>query len=170
MNPNDAAARLARSARSIEGVLVGLSADEALWRPEPKRWSMLEVACHLLDEEREDFRLRLDYALHRPDEPFPPIDPEGWCEARGYRERELTPTLEAWRAERDDSLSWLRGLGEPDLAREHAAPWGGTIAAGDLLASWVAHDLLHLRQLLRLEFQRLEADAKPFGLRYAGDW
>ena len=166
----DAALQLERGARAVEGALRGLEPEAALWRPSERAWSALEVACHLLDEEREDFRVRLDLSLHQPGTPFPEIDPEGWPAARGYRGRRLEEVLPQWLEERRASLVWLRGLGEPDLGVEHAAPWGGTIAAGDLLASWVAHDLLHLRQILRVSFERLCADAAPHGVRYAGEW
>ena len=43
-------------------------------------------------------------------------------------------------------------------------------SAGDLLASWLAHDLLHVRQLARLHWQYLTAAAKPFQTDYAGPW
>lgn len=34
----------------------GVTQSEALYKPHAKSWSMLEVVCHLYDEEREDFR------------------------------------------------------------------------------------------------------------------
>jgi hypothetical protein len=34
----------------------------------------------------------------------------------------------------------------------------------------VAHDLLHLRQIVRLLHERAAADAAPFGVGYAGPW
>ena len=42
--------------------------------------------------------------------------------------------------------------------------------AGDLLASWVAHDNLHTRQLVELRRSRLVELAQPYDVRYAGDW
>ena len=49
-------------------------------------------------------------------------------------------------------------------------PQAGPLRAGDLLAAWQAHDLLHVRQLTRLHYRFLEQQAEPFTLRYAGDW
>ena len=57
------------------------------------KWSTLEVVCHLYDEEREDFRQRLDIILHRPEAKWPPIDPVGWVSARKYNERDLAQSL-----------------------------------------------------------------------------
>lgn len=168
MNANDFADRLEGSGDAIAALLRGLPADKACWKPGAKRWSVLEVAHHLLDEESADFRTRVDHALYRPDQAFPPIDPEGWCVERRYNEKVLADVVRGFVAERRRSLEWLRHLGHADLARTHAAPWGGEIAAGDVLAAWVAHDLLHFRQILRVLYESLAADAAPFRLDYAG--
>jgi hypothetical protein len=160
---------LAQGAETIQGLVVGVSAAEARVRPEPTAWSILEVVAHLLDEEREDFRPRLDLVLHRPHETWAPIDPPAWVTARGYNDRELGATLSAFLAERERSLAWLAGLTAPDWSREYQASFG-PITAGDLAASWAAHDLLHTRQLLELRRARLLALAAPHRTGYAGDW
>jgi hypothetical protein len=170
MTPSDAAARLERGAGAIEATLAGLDEETAHRRPTEEDWSIVEVVAHLADEEREDFRVRMDYVLNRADEPFPPIDPEATIGERRHQERDLKDVLSDFLAERERSLAWLRDLGEVDLSREHAAPWGGTIAAGDVLASWVVHDLLHLKQILRVLFEHARSDAEPFGVEYAGSW
>jgi hypothetical protein len=154
----------------IAGLLAGFSQEQARRRPAPDAWSALEVACHLLDEEREDFRQRLDLALHHPEREWPPIDPQGWVTARGYNQRDMADTVAAWRAERRRSLAWLRGLGAPDLTAARRHPAGFELRAGDLLAAWVAHDLLHARQLLDLSYARTLGEAAPFSVEYAGDW
>lgn len=160
---------LAQGAETIQSLVVGVSASEARVRPAPDSWSILEVVAHLLDEEREDFRPRLDLVLHRPHETWAPIDPPAWVTARGYNNRELTATLSAFLAERERSLAWLAGLTAPDWSREYPASFG-PITAGDLAASWAAHDLLHTRQLLELRRARLLALAAPHRTGYAGDW
>ena len=160
---------LAQGAKTIQGLVAGVSAAEARVRPSADAWSIVEVVAHLLDEEREDFRPRLDLVLHRPQEAWAPIDPAAWVTARGYNDRELAATLSAFLAERERSLAWLAGLSAPDWTREYQASFG-PITAGDLAASWAAHDLLHTRQLLELRHHRLLALAAPHRTRYAGDW
>jgi DinB superfamily len=160
---------LAQGAETIQGLVVGVSSAEARARPAPEAWSILEVVAHLLDEEREDFRPRLDLVLHRPLETWAPIDPAAWVTARGYNDRDLAATLSAFLTERERSLAWLAGLSAPDWSREYQASFG-PITAGDLAASWAAHDLLHTRQLLELRHARLLALAAPHRTRYAGDW
>ena len=131
---------------------------------------MVAVVANVADEGREDFRVRMDYVRNRAVEPFPPIDAVATIGGRGHQERNLKDVLSDFRAGLERSLAWLRALGEVDLSREHAAPWGGTIAAGDVLASWVVHDLLHLKQILRVLFEHARSDAEPFGVEYAGSW
>lgn len=163
------ARRLEATAPAI-GALARVGDEQARWKPSPGKWSILEVVNHLYDEEREDFRQRLDYTLRHPGEPWPPIDPPGWVAARRYAERDLAESLERFLAERRKSVAWLRGLGAPDLAAGYDHPAAGRITAGDLLAAWAAHDLLHVRQLARLHYQYLEATSRPYAVGYAGGW
>jgi len=73
--------------------------------------------------------------------------------------------LAAW----EESLAWLRGLGEVEWAAGHQAPFGW-IRAGDILASWVTHDVLQIRQLVELKWAYLAQAVEPHGVRYAGVW
>lgn len=160
---------LAQGAETIAALVAGVAPDEARRRPAPDAWSLLEVVCHLHDEEREDFRPRLDVVLHRPEEAWTRIDPAGWVTARRYNERDLAEALQGFVVERERSLAWLGSLTAPDWSREYQAPFG-RITAGDLLVSWAAHDLLHTRQLVELRRARLLTQAGPHSTQYAGDW
>src|SRR5205085_11344587 len=125
-------------------------------------------------EEREDFRPRLGLMLHRRADPWPKINPGGWVTERAYNERDLAQMLDQWLTERARSLEWLDGLvaagaAEPDWERELTSPFG-SMRPGDMLASWVAHDNLHQRQLVELRRARLVSLAQPYDVQYAGDW
>jgi len=161
---------LERNAQRLAALVAGVAVAQARWKPDAASWSILEVVNHLLDEEREDFRMRIDYTLHRPNEPWPPIDPGGWVTARRYNERELSASLAAFLHERADSIAWLRALSSPDWGASAIAPWGEPFPAGNLLAAWVAHDLLHLRQLVELHYGWTTAALAPYTCIYAGDW
>ena len=107
------------------------------------------------------FRQRLDYLLNRPREEWPPIDPMGWVTSRKYNERELASSLQNFLNERQNSLAWLAGLGSPNLEQYETHPVAGKFHAGDMLAAWVAHDLLHLRQLIELKYFLLGEAVRP---------
>jgi hypothetical protein len=160
---------LAHGAEIVCDLVVGITPTEARFKPNPESWSILEVICHLYDEEREDFRQRLDIMLHRPAEKWPPIDPPGWVVARKYNERNLAEMVDNFVAERQNSLAWLEGLSTPNWDTEFPTPFG-VMKPGDMLGSWVAHDHLHLRQLVELRRPRVLQLVAPYNVRYAGEW
>lgn len=171
--PAAAADQLGAHLGAITALLVGVSDDRARWKPDPSQWSMLEVVNHLADEEVEDFRRRLDLTLFHPGEPWPGIDPQEWVVRRAYNQRRLPESLRRFVAERERSIEWLRTLGRVDLDAACTHPKLGEIRAGDLLVSWLAHDLIHIRQLTRLHYRWLErsaalAQSPPYRLDYAG--
>jgi hypothetical protein len=166
----DAEKKLETTGTAITNLVGDMSEEQARWRPGPQSWSALEVLNHLYDEEREDFRQRLDLTLHSPEQELPPIDPKGWVIERSYNTRELHESLERFRREREQSIAWLQGLRDPEWGRvcNHKGLRG--LRAGDLLVSWVAHDLLHLRQLIELRRQYLRTTNSQFRYDYAGEW
>ena len=155
-------------ARAVEALVQEVSEDQTRWKPDPDAWSILDMINHLVYEEVNDFGDRLDLVLHRPQETWPSGDV-----ARGVtpasRQRGLEQALEAFLSARQASLAWLEDLDTPDWDATYEAPFGG-IRAGDLMAAWVAHDLLHLRQLIELRWALLSRDVEPYRVRYAGDW
>lgn len=162
--------RLTASGAAIAELARGITLEQARWKPAPDQWSLLEVLCHLYDEEREDFRQRLDLTLHQPDQPLPPIDPQGWVSARAYNQRDLAGVLAQFLAERQQSLAWLGALQAPNWDAPVMSPHLAGLRAGDMLAAWVAHDLLHIRQLNELRYQLVVQAFAPYSPEYAGEW
>ncbi|MSP63219.1 MAG: hypothetical protein EXR72_23340 [Myxococcales bacterium] len=103
-----------------------------------------------------------------PPGPWPPIDPQGWVTERSYNDRRLDASLARFVDERYRSVAWLRGLAGVKLDRVYTHPTVGPIKAGDLLHAWLAHDLIHIRQLTRLHYRWLKRSAAPYRLDYAG--
>ena len=153
----------------IRALVQNITAEQSRYKPAPDSWSMLEVINHLYDEERLDFRVRLDIILHHPEQDWPPIDPVGWVTERKYNQRDLNESLENFLRERAASLSWLDSLGEVDWETAYTRD-GRTMRAGDMFASWVTHDHHHLRQLVELHRALTAQAAQPYDFGYAGDW
>lgn len=162
--------RLGLGAETVRTAVTGLGADAVRFKPSGDDWSILEVVCHLADEEVEDFRTRLRMTLEQPGEPWPPIDPVGTAAARNYQEQDFDAALDRYVRERAVSMAWLESLGEVDWDQAYAHPSFGAIAAGALLVSWAAHDELHLRQIIKRRFQWLEGLGAPYSTVYAGEW
>lgn len=169
----DAAAivdRLRRFPEVVRAVTSTVSAGDAAWSPAPEHWSVLEICCHLLDEEREDFRVRLELTLRDPKLPWPALDLKDVSEKRGYLSRDLRTTVEQLAQERARSVAWLGGLKDPAWSIAHHHPTLGMLSAGALLGSWAAHDALHLRQMARRLHDLARRDAGGFPVDYAGAW
>ena len=161
--------QMALNAERIGSMVRGISDDQSRWRPDPDTWSILEVVNHLHDEERQDFRARLGIALEHPDRSFAPIDPDRWVTDRAYNGRDLSQSLMGYLTERAISLRWLRSRETPDWDGVKSEPnWA--IRAGDLLAAWAMHDLLHMRQLVELQRAWQLHLVDPFETGYAGEW
>jgi hypothetical protein len=160
--------RLAASADAIESLVKHVDIGMAGWKPAPDKWSILEVICHLYDEERFDFRAHLEELFAGRE--WTPFDTIAWVTEHRYAEQDIVEMRTLFKRERERSIAWLSGLESPDwnLAFQH--PRLGEITGGTLLRSWVAHDYLHIRQLARLHHQRVAAAPGPHGVWYAGDW
>ncbi|MCE2503845.1 MAG: DinB family protein [Chlorobi bacterium] len=170
MNLERLSQQLLATIPTLQSMLTPINKDQVRWRPAPEKWSILDVINHLADEERVDFRQRLDLTLHHPEQDWPGINPDVAVKDPRYKNRSLQEALDDFIAERHRSLQWLDSLGSPDWNQAHVHARFGLMCAGELMAAWVAHDLLHLRQLIRLKWEYLATQTEPFGLDYAGSW
>jgi DinB superfamily len=147
-----------------------VNADMAVWKPAPDRWSVLEIACHIADIEVEDFRYDIDLILFHPEDPWPHFDEMDWVTSRKYNDQKYAETCERFLHERDKSILWLEELDTPDLERLHSGNEfkGERKKAGDILASWIAHDLFHIRQLTLIQYDVLCKSVSPYSTSYSG--
>jgi hypothetical protein len=162
--------QLSINAIAIQRLLEGVSDIQATWRPAEMEWSLLEVINHLVDEEKEDFRFRLDHLFSSKTIPWPANAPEKWVCERRYNQRDFQESIEKYTDERRKSLEWLKDQIHRDYSLHYVFPPLVGLSAGDLLASWVAHDLLHLRQMVELKWKYSMIQTQPFSNEYAGDW
>lgn len=170
MNLDSILARMQPVPAALEALVVGLSDDDLRWRPSDGGWSILEVLCHLADEEVEDFRARLELTPRADGAPWPPINPPQAALERKYRDQDARKVLDRFATERAASIAWLRTLSGANWSAEHLHASLGVLRAGDLLASWAAHDALHLKQIAKRLLQLAQRDAPGFGTAYAGEW
>ncbi|MEM7455619.1 MAG: DinB family protein [Planctomycetota bacterium] len=147
-----------------------LPIEDLRWKPESGNWSILEVLCHLHDEEKDDFRPRVQSILTDPSLPLVPWDPEGTAISRRYNEQDPESELNAFLAERRTSLEYLRGLERPDWSLAFDHPKFGPLTAGMVMAGWAAHDQMHLRQITKRLFEMNQRDCAPFVTDYGGEW
>lgn len=170
-NPEALIDRLERFRITFPASIAAFAPDDLKWKPDDESWSVHEIVCHMLDEEREDFRTRVLMTLKDPTQTWPSIDPGGWPISRNYDSLDLKKQLDEWTKERTKSVQLLRELKNPDWSSTHQHNHFGPMVAIDLLAAWSGHDALHLRQLSKRLHQLASRDAGPDSTtRYAGDW
>jgi hypothetical protein len=160
---------LANSTEILRALINGIGQEQAQVKPDASAWSILEVICHLHDTEREDFREHLDFILHRQNEEYHAIDPQAWITERKYNEQNLDEMQSKFFAERKQSLEWLKTLNAVDWDTTYTSEYG-SVSAGEMFSCWVAHDNLHIRQLVELRRKHIEKITSPYDLQYAGDW
>src|SRR5919109_1395132 len=119
---------LQNSTEMIRALLSGITQEEAQVKPHPESWSILEVICHLYDEEREDFREHVDFILHRQHEEWHQIDPQAWVTQRNYNEQDFVEMQRKFFAERRHSLEWLMEMSNADWDTVYTSQYGSTTA------------------------------------------
>jgi len=162
-------ANLERNKGLFGALLSGISQEEYLWKQGPEKWCLLEIVCHLHDEEREDFRTRVRYSLETPDKAPPQFNPVAWVAERNYIEQDYTVMVGKFLDERQSSIDWLKSLSGPAWENAYQNPKFGPRSARMYLANWLAHDYLHVRQINRLRFDFLQQNSQE-NLEYAGSW
>lgn len=160
---------LTRNREIFAQILTNPHPEQISWSPEPNKWSLLLVACHLRDEEREDFRQRTRMVLESPGVQFPGINPTGWVVDRQYASQDFATVVQEFLKERDDSITWLNSLRNPSWDNVTIHPSLGPVSGRFILSNWLAHDQLHLRQIIRLQFDFL-SHITGQSLQYAGYW
>jgi hypothetical protein len=169
MNHNNITLVLSKNREVFKGLLTGLTEKEYLWKTKPEKWCILEIVCHLYDEEREDFRARIKHVLEIRNEPLPPINPTGWVQERKYIYQDYAKTLEIFLREREQSVKWLETLTSTKWDNAYNHPKFGLMSAKMFLSNWIAHDYLHIRQILKIKFDYLKEHTNET-LTYAGEW
>jgi hypothetical protein len=117
----------------------------------PDTWSPFDIVGHLIHGERTDWMPRVELLLaHGASRPFTPFD--RFAQFRNSRGKSLTQLLDTFAELRQLSLARLESLQiQPaDLDRRGLHPELGQVTLGQLLATWVAHDLNHLGQTARV--------------------
>ncbi len=169
MNYLKIAIELSHNKEVFRSLLHGVEKEQYNWKPAPEKWCLLEVICHLYDEECEDFRARMQQVLLDPHQPLQPIDPQGWVSSRGYMQKDYDNVLHAFLVERSRSVNYLNALVMPNWGNTHIHPQLGPVTASLFLSNWLAHDYHHIRQINELKYQYFKSKiTEP--LTYAGNW
>jgi len=142
---------LERTPTTLRTLLSGLPDEWTQGSEGPGTWTVREILAHLIHGEHADWIPRVRHVLeHGAAQAFPPFD-----RTFGFAERRELPVdvlLDEFARARRNSLETLDALRltTTDLVREGRHPEFGIVTLSQHLATWVAHDLTHLSQIVRV--------------------
>ena len=142
---------LERTPRVLRELLRDLPHDWTVATEGEGTWSPFDVVGHLIHGERTNWMPRVEHMLRYGDSVvFPPFDREAMFAAS--QGRTLAELLDTFDRLRNESLARLNRLAltDADLARHGRHPEFGIVTMGQHLSTWVAHDLGHIGQIVRV--------------------
>ncbi|GAB4581932.1 MAG: hypothetical protein Fur0022_46840 [Anaerolineales bacterium] len=126
-------------------------------------WSPYTVLGHLLHGEEADWvpraRIILEQGESRPFEPF-----DRFAQFENYKSWSVAQLLDTFAAKRADNLEALQQMNltpeKLDLRGMH--PSLGSVTLGELIATWVVHDLNHLGQIVQTMARQYKVEVGPW--------
>ena len=154
---------LARTPVTLESLLRDLSEPWLMQNEGPETWSPYDVVGHLIHGEETDWIPRAKIILaHGETRPFEPFDRVAMFEqSKGKSIAELLDTFARLRAENLHELQRMNLT--PELLNKRGThPELGTVTLKQLLATWVVHDLGHIRQVVRVIAKQYSDEVGPW--------
>lgn len=154
---------LRRTPDTLRALLDG--ADDAWTRGNegPDTFSPFDVVGHLIDGEETDWIPRARIILSRDaTATFSPY--ERFRHYERNRTRSLPSLLDEFARLREANLQHLAAmrLGDADLDLRAIHPSLGSVTLRQLLATWVAHDLGHIAQVVRVMAKQYREEVGPW--------
>jgi DinB superfamily len=159
----EAIAILSRTPAALDALLRGLPEGWIAAHEGGETWSPYDVIGHLIHGERTDWvpraRIILEHGEARPFDKF-----DRFAQFAASKGRTIASLLDEFAAARGESLRELASLRitAADLRRRGRHPELGAVTLGQLLATWVAHDLDHVVQISRVLARQYSDEVGPW--------
>lgn len=145
---DDVVVLLERTPASLNNLLAGLP---QLWINATEgnnSWSPYEVICHLITGEYTNWLPRVQHILANDKRPFEPFDRTPWPDE--HHNKNAVELLALFAQIRHQNIATLKrlSLSNADMSRTGQHPEFGEVTLGQLLATWVVHDLNHIGQIV----------------------
>lgn len=154
---------LGRTPRVLEALLTGLP-DEWIYANEGTgTWSPAEVLGHLIVNEETNFMARTKIILRGGLNPvLQPINMTEHLERFGNTP--VTTLLKTFSDLRQQNIKTLHALTvtNEDLSKTALHSKVGIVQLKHVLATWVAHDLVHIGQITRVMAKQYKQEVGPF--------
>ena len=126
-------------------------------------WSAYDVVGHLIHGEMTDWIPRARMILeHGESKAFEPFDRVAMF--RDDQTRPISALLDQFAFMRGENIAILNNLKltDNDLARRGTHPELGTVTLGQLLSTWVVHDMTHVAQIARVSAKQYCHEVGPW--------
>jgi hypothetical protein len=134
----------------VVAALQGFPAAKLTAHPIAGKWSAAEIVHHLADSEGTS-AIRIRKLLTEENAVIQGYDQETWAKRLRYNEREIGPSLEAFRLARATTMQILPSLSDADWARSGTHSESGSYSAETWLRIYAVHAHNHAAQIARLK-------------------
>ena len=131
---------------ALRRVVTGAAHRRLSARPEPEKWSAVEILAHLADVEIV-WSYRIRKILEEPGGPIAPMEQDRWVARCRYAQARPAEALEAFTALRRWNLALFSRIGPGDLRRAGVHGSFGRLTIGKIARMLAGHDRNHLRRL-----------------------
>ena len=150
---NELVSRLRKGATKTVEILSSLTDDQ--WKTvlyeEPYPWTVRDLSAHFLSSEVGLLRIMQDIAVKGPGAPegfnYNEFNAQEQARLAGLPPRQLLADLAT---AREATIAWVAGLSDADLDRVGHHPALGQINLETFIIAVYGHQLMHMRDLLRL--------------------
>jgi hypothetical protein len=148
---------------TVRVLLSDLSAEWTASKGDRDNWEPFDIIGHYIYAEEADWIPRAKVILAQADDrTFPPFDRYGQFERPD--DESLADRLDEFERIRNENIEILRSweLVDEELELKGVHPQFGEVSLSELIATWVVHDLTHIRQIARSMARRYEKAVGPW--------
>jgi hypothetical protein len=154
---------LSRTPDVLDTLLAGLNEEWTSNNEGEDTWSPYDVLGHLIHGENTDWVTRMEIILSDGlEKTFKPFD--RFAQFEESKGKNLSQLLEEFKSVRKRNLEILesKNITIEDLSRKGIHPVFGEVTLQQLLATWTAHDLGHIGQIVRVMAKQYATEVGPW--------
>lgn len=147
----------------LEKLFIGLNRDWLICNEGKGTWSPVEILCHLIHCEVDDWIPRMKIILsNNNNKQFKPFNRKEGFE--NVKEKSINELMTKFRKLRNKNLIYLKSikLSANYLSKTGIHPEFGEVNLKQLIATWVVHDLSHIAQVSRIMAKQYTAEVGPW--------
>lgn len=141
--------RFRRGPEVIATASTGVAGSQLDFVPEPGKWSIRQIVCHLADSEIVG-ATRFRWVIAEDNPTLLGYNQDSWVAGLNYAARRFSPALELFRRIRAENYDLLKGLPEETFSRTATHSEIGAITLLDLLRIYAGHAEKHAQQMMNI--------------------